>query len=67
MYVKYIQNRAQNNRRTAGELKGHPLETTQHRMKRGKIQSYKVYIRRGRGSLQLDQEKIEFAFKHWRC
>lgn len=39
MYVKYIQNRAQNNRRTAGELKGHPLETTQHRMKEEK---YKV-------------------------
>lgn len=52
--------------RIAEKVNGQPSETTQHRMKREKIQSYKIYVRRGRGSLQLDQEKIWYVFKHQR-
>lgn len=52
--------------RIAEKVNGQPPETTQHRMKREKIRTYKIYRRRGRGSLQLDREKILYVFKHWR-
>ena len=49
--------------RIAEKVNGQPSETTQHRMKIEKIRSYKIDIRRGRGSLQLDREKIWYVFK----
>ena len=66
-YMKYIQNRVQNSMRIVGKLNGHPLETIYNtEWKEKKNTKLQGIHKDGRGSLQLDQEKIWYAFKHWR-
>lgn len=66
-YMKYIQHRVQNNMRTVRKLNGHPLETIYNtEWKEKKNTKLQGIQKDGRGSLQLDQEKIWYAFEHWR-